>query len=187
MLGHIADHAFELVLDGTEDISNGSLLNLLVVLKRSLFLRLLGWESSISTALRPLALRAFIDMVLINVTFHDFTVESQRILLSDLIGQLAFLGLDDVSVGDADDVGDSVVLLVCLVLGLLGQETFVCESCLNLLPEASCWRLVLRRVLIELAHLLIELVHLLIAHFVAVHEGLARSWHWAVRLSGRVA
>lgn len=78
-------------------------------------------------------------------------------------------------------------MLVRLVLRLLGQETFVCESCVDLLPEASGGRLVLRRVLIELAHLLIELIHLFVADFLAIHKGLSRSRHWAVRFSCRVA
>jgi len=126
-------------------------------------------------------------MVFIDVSFHDFTVEGQRVFLGDLVGQLALLGLDNIGVGYADYVGDPVVLLVCLVFGLLGQETFVCESCVDLLPEASGWRLMLRRVLIEFAHLLVKLIHLLIADLLAVHVGLAGSWHWAVRLSRRVA
>ena len=57
-----------------------------------------------------------------NVSFHDFTIEFERLLLSKLIGKLSVLGLHNVSLERlclSNDVSDAVILFLTLELRLL--------------------------------------------------------------------
>ena len=97
--------------------------------------------------------------MLLDVAFHDLSVERQRAPLRQVVGQLALFRLHDVDFADANDICHAIILLLRLILGLLGEESFVREGSVDLLSQAARWTLMLGRLLVEFGHFSVELVN----------------------------
>ena len=100
--------------------------------------------------------------MLLNIALHHFAVEGERFLLSELIWKLTLLRLHMVCLRDTNDIGETVGILVLLVLGLVREESLVLPGCVNLLSETASGRLVLRWILVELTHFIVELIDLVL-------------------------
>lgn len=130
VLSHIANQALEFLLNRVEDEGHRSLLDRVVVLQRPVFLDPSGWQA---TALRSSALWALAHLVLLDVSFHHLTVESQGLLLGELIWKLTSLRLDNVGLVNTHDICETILLTVSLEVWLLGKEPFLGEGAIDLL------------------------------------------------------
>ena len=157
MLSHLAEQPIQLSPDRGQNLGNRSLLDHIVVLQLAFSLGLLMGKTA---ALGALSGRALADFVLFDVALHDFSVEGQRTFVYQMVGQLALFWLHDIDLAHAYDVGETIILFVHQVLGLLSQEALMTKCCVYLLAKASCWTFVFRGLLVELSHLCIKLVDL---------------------------
>ena len=98
--------------------------------------------------------------MLFNVTLHDFAVESERLFLSELVGQLSLLWLHMVCLADTHDISETIFIAISHILCLLGQEALVLKRCIDLLAQTSGGRFVLGGIAVKTAHLLVEFVYL---------------------------
>lgn len=119
--GH-PDEGSHLGLDQVEDASDGACANLSFVLESSLDLSTFHHHLAICVKTGLLFDGAFGDGVLLDVTVHDFLVETVGLLLCHLVGQLSVGGLDAVSLGGANHISEAVFIRVIQVLGLLREE-----------------------------------------------------------------
>ena len=130
VLSHIANQALEFLLNRVQDEGHRSLLDRVVVLQRSVFLDSSGWQAA---ALRSSALGTLAYLVLLDVSLHHLTVESQGLLFGKLIWKLTFLRLDNVGLVNTHDICETILLTVSLEVWLLGKETFLGEGAIDLL------------------------------------------------------
>ena len=118
MVSDIADQALKLMLDSVEDAGNGALDDLSLIRELPRCLSFVCRKSIVAGHL-GLPSAALGDFVFLDVSVHDLAIEGKRLLLGQLIRQLTFLRLHDISLIDAHNVRDAVIVAFVPILGLL--------------------------------------------------------------------